>query len=148
MGTGLDLRTVNSLIRQEQAAYPGVEGYFSNIARQLYRKRTDRKEVDFQLPSGTLIPFEESDAVSGVPSPRVRNYPVQGFAADLMQYALAELWRRLRAKNDKALIVNVVHDSVWLDVQEDAVAETAAVVKSVLENVGLHTLKNVGLDLG
>lgn len=161
--TGLELSTVQQLMVEESKAYPEVERYFSALAREMLRRKefsahvpssspaarfvASSARLEMQLPSGSIIPFDSSE-IAAFATPKLRNYPVQGLAADLMQLALAELWRRLRSRADTdCVIVNVVHDSVWLDVAEHAVKDVREIVRSVLEGVTVHAMRHIGLDL-
>ena len=53
-----------------------------------------------------------------LPENEIVNYPVQGFAADLMSLARISAWNRLKQYREEGtvLFVNTVHDSVVLDV--------------------------------
>lgn len=47
--------------------------------------------------------------------PKIKNYPVQGMGADIVQQGRIELYRRMRQNRAKSLLVNTIHDSIILD---------------------------------
>lgn len=47
--------------------------------------------------------------------PKIKNYPVQGLGADIVQQSRIELYRRMRQNKAKSLLVNTIHDSIILD---------------------------------
>jgi DNA polymerase I-like protein with 3'-5' exonuclease and polymerase domains len=79
----------------------------------------------------------------------VKNYPVQSFAADIVQTTLLLLERNMRLKNLKSILVNSVHDSAVIDVYPN---EQATVVKTVEETIEqlpstIFARFNVALDV-
>ena len=50
-----------------------------------------------------------------LPRTKILNYPVQGFGADLVSLARVSLFRRMKNKNYKSLLINTVHDSIDID---------------------------------
>jgi DNA polymerase I-like protein with 3'-5' exonuclease and polymerase domains len=91
-----------------------------------------------RLPSGKITNFT-----------MVKNYPVQSFAADIVQTTLLLLERNMRLKNLKSILVNSVHDSAVIDVYPN---EEATVVKTVEETIEqlpstIFARFNVALDV-
>ena len=69
---------------------------------------------------------------------QIRNYPIQGEASLFVQVATGWLVRWLARSSffdGKAVVVNTVHDSVWLDVHKDVLGEVVHGVKSILEHI-------------
>ena len=60
------------------------------------------------------------------------NFPIQSVAADVMNYALIELYRKVH-KRDDCLLMGMVHDSVLLEVKEEALSTVAPIVRTALE---------------
>lgn len=74
------------------------------------------------------------------------NSPVQGFASDLMLFAAVRLAGQLNPRH--ARLVGSVHDSLLFEVTEDAVAETAATIRSTMEDTAeLKRVFGVNLDV-
>jgi DNA polymerase I-like protein with 3'-5' exonuclease and polymerase domains len=70
--------------------------------------------------------------------PELKNYPVQGTGGEIVQMIIGRLWRVFMKKNNwggKALLVNTVHDCIWVDCHEDVLEEVASVIKKVMESV-------------
>jgi len=67
-----------------------------------------------------------------------KNYPVQGFGGEIVQAMLGKLWRYM-LENDNfggdVLLVNTVHDCVWLDGVEDKIEAVAKKAQEILESV-------------
>ena len=77
------------------------------------------KEAQFtgrlRIPTGReyiFVPSKDKRGELQWPITQIKNFPVQGFGADLVQIARISAWRRLRGE---ALLVNTVHDSIELD---------------------------------
>jgi len=63
------------------------------------------------------------------------NARIQGTAADILKLAMIAIDRRLRQGGHTARLLLTVHDELVLEVPEDAVDATAALVKEEMENV-------------
>jgi DNA polymerase I-like protein with 3'-5' exonuclease and polymerase domains len=65
------------------------------------------------------------------PVTKIKNYPVQGTGADLVQLARISSWRRLEKhrKEGKLLFINTVHD----DIQQDAINDPGLLYKVCIE---------------
>lgn len=61
------------------------------------------------------------------------NAPLQGSAADLMKLAMLELDKQLEATGSKARLVLQVHDELVLEVPDDELEATSALVKNCME---------------
>lgn len=72
------------------------------------------------IPSGRYYPFGYEQTKWGLkwPSTKVKNYPVQGFGADLVKLARLEFAKRLRESGIPALLVSTIHDSIVVDCPE------------------------------
>lgn len=75
-------------------------------------------------PSGRFYPFtpyQKWDGSTDWPRTNILNYPVQGLAADFMQLARLEIYRRMIEEGimNKVLLINTVHDDVELDCPPD-----------------------------
>lgn len=85
------------------------------------------------------------------PETEIVNYPVQGFAADLMQLARISAWNRLKKQREKGtvLFVNTVHDSIKLDcnLKLKEVIEVGNIVKSSFKDIPANFKKIYGGDL-
>jgi len=67
---------------------------------------------------------------------QVKNYPVQGFCGELMMNVCGALFREFLANNrweNKAFLVNTVHDCVWVDCHKSVAKEVILKVKEIME---------------
>ena len=67
--------------------------------------------------------------------PEVKNYPVQGTAADIVSLQVGKVFKYMMQHRDKGLMVNEIHDSVILDVKKKHAKEITLKVKAILEDV-------------
>jgi len=68
----------------------------------------------------------------------MKNYPVQGTGGEVVQIALGKLWRMFIATDNfggKALLVNTVHDCVWVDMAEGMAAIVLPAMKMLMEGI-------------
>ena len=116
------------------------------------------------LPTGRqyAFPYAERTPWGGSTyGTQIKNYPVQGFAtADIVPLACINIYKLMREKKVKSLLINTVHDSIVADVypgEEDAVREifnkgTADVIPALNQyykinfNVPLDTELKIGYD--
>jgi DNA polymerase-1 len=61
------------------------------------------------------------------------NMPIQGTAADIIKIAMIRLHREMRERNLQGPITLQVHDELLLEVPQDELAETTALVRQVME---------------
>ncbi|AAZ12463.1 mitochondrial DNA polymerase I protein C [Trypanosoma brucei brucei TREU927] len=87
----------------------------------------------FVVPTGSKFDFtKDKKAV-----PRLKNYPVQGLAGEIVQIMCGKIIRRFYAKrnyNDKAFLVNTVHDCVWIDAHESVADEVMDDVSAIMSS--------------
>lgn len=103
------------------------------------------KEIDYEskatgilrIPSGRYYPFayEKTDWGLKWPDTKVKNYPVQGFGADLVLLARLEVAHRLREANIVALLLSTIHDSIVVDTPSENVVAVARLLKDSIEAV-------------
>jgi DNA polymerase I-like protein with 3'-5' exonuclease and polymerase domains len=154
--TGLPLKEVEALIKAEEEYYPQlahfyrlIENCVSQMSRSLLRYQGNSanwtpENVDavvrteplryFITPTGAKYDFT-NDYQS---IPKLKNHCVQGFAAELVQLVLGKLCRHFYGTsnyNGRALLVNTVHDSVWIDVHAEIAEEVSSDVKSIMESL-------------
>lgn len=72
----------------------------------------------YESVSGRIYRFEPYKNRRGEltwPRTTILNYPVQGLAAEIMMLARIMLYRRMKAKAYKSLLVNTIHDNIEVD---------------------------------
>jgi DNA polymerase-1 len=110
---------------------PGIRAYLDrakHLARELgylttlYGRR--RRFPGLRAANKTVQGQAEREAI---------NMPIQGTAADIMKAAMIDLARALAARRSPARLLLQVHDELVLEVPDEALAETTALVVSVME---------------
>ena len=84
-----------------------------------------------------------------IPVTQVKNYPVQGFGADIVSIARCSLWRRWKDANIRGVLVNTVHDSLVADVDSRDVEKVVALFNNVFADLpnNINRIFNIGFDL-
>ena len=80
------------------------------------------------------------------PETTIKNYIVQGFAADLMSIARVSFHRRFHNEGISGLIVNTVHDSIVVDVQKKDVDKTVEMFYNVFDDLPTNVEKLFGTE--
>eukprot|EP01063_Lacrimia_lanifica_P004626 TRINITY_DN1261_c0_g3_i1.p1 TRINITY_DN1261_c0_g3~~TRINITY_DN1261_c0_g3_i1.p1 ORF type:complete len:847 (+),score=359.99 TRINITY_DN1261_c0_g3_i1:44-2584(+) len=160
LSTGLDRREVEMMVELEKKAYHQVERFFECVTMGLHETAKTKVRPDhgwYDAPSGNRWYFEQTPARFGSSRPGQRpkmefkkqlilNHPVQGFAAEIVLTCLGKLWRRFLANANfsksgdfstpaRGLMVNTVHDCVWVDAHNEVVDEVMKMVDEVLQDV-------------
>ena len=115
-----------------------------------YKSITGRRYVFFEFDNDYYNPKRKGDSPTSFSPTQMKNYPVQGFATgDIVSLVLGKLYRVLKNRhpdlNDKALLINTVHDSIMLDVHNSVVEEVAILVKEIMENAPKYIEEVFGL---
>lgn len=69
---------------------------------------------------------------------KIKNYPVQGFAGELLYMAIGKLARAfLRDKElrAKCILINTVHDSILFDIHKDVLMKALKLIKKIMLDV-------------
>ncbi|KAG5509427.1 hypothetical protein JKF63_06737 [Porcisia hertigi] len=146
--TGLTEQEVDRLIVAEEHHYKELNRYYSLVTRcvetgadRLLQLRTldtslfntnlrrvvmlTEPMYYFVVPTGSKFDFTR-DRKS---VPRLKNYPVQGLAGEIVQIMCGVIVRefyRKRNYGEKAFLVNTVHDCVWVDAHKSVADEVRA----------------------
>lgn len=152
--TGLTEREVEELIVAEESHYKDLSQYYRLVtscvdagADRLLRLRTSDITLSnanirrivmltepmhyFVVPTGSKFDFTK-DRKS---IPRLKNYPVQGLAGEIVQVVSGALLREFYRKQnygEKAYLVNTVHDCVWIDAHQSVAAQVKSDVARVM----------------
>lgn len=165
--TGLTQDQVRMLMEKESETYRGVDVFNSMVelsantydpsiqdgaknlrGHQLFKGM-------FPVLTGSRYIFTESDVPQAMLQTKrggtvvarkstnfspthLKNYPVQGFAGEIVQIMLGVLYRRfLETDNYGGLgcLTNTVHDCVWVDCHESIYREVASEVEGIMSSV-------------
>tara|TARA_R110000787_G_scaffold229901_1_gene337448 strand:- start:172 stop:1032 length:861 start_codon:yes stop_codon:yes gene_type:complete len=157
LSANMDVDVVKEMIIAEEKMYPEVEKFHIGVEAEInatsepfrdpergyrvYRKGT------WQAPTGTMYNWRSWDAPKfmkerGIDDtfspPEIKNYPTQGTGGEIVQMVLGVLFRYFMKKNNwdnRAFLVNTVHDCVLFDIHPDIVDEVLTVSKQIMESV-------------
>jgi DNA polymerase I-like protein with 3'-5' exonuclease and polymerase domains len=143
----------------------GGQKYWQNVIDKFYEKYTGIYQYHADLmreatstgrivsESGRIYEFEPRMKRGQLTWPEndIVNYPVQGFAADLMSLARVSAWNRTRELREKGkvLFVNTIHDSLCLDINGNLreAIEIGNIVRSSFRDIPANFKKIYGGEL-
>ena len=131
----LPLDTVRQMIEGEQKKYPGIARYQHLVRLTTLRKGNPGLPTHyiFELPTGLRMSFEGRVATLGLPP--LKNYPIQGYAAELVQAMVGRVFAHYASNafyGGKVAMINFVHDSLWLDCHKDVVHDVVRDTEKIL----------------
>ena len=90
-----------------------------------------------EIPSGRQYYFEPTKHYRGWkwPLTKIKNYPVQGFGADLVKLARIKLYNDLKNSGLEGLFIQTIHDSLVVDTPEENVYNISVLMKKAVEAV-------------
>jgi len=128
--------------------YPQVREHSLNLIREAIANG------QIVNPSGRFYPFQpyqKWDNSWDWPRTNILNYPVQGLAADFMQLARLEIYRRMVSENllSKVLLINTVHDDVELDCppDKDLIVKINQILLDSFEGIPQLFKKKYGVEI-
>ena len=113
--------------------FPGVKRYLDRIRKLA----AEQGFVETLLGRRRYFPGLKTQSNRNIRNREEReaiNAPVQGTAADIMKIAMLRVPQALREAGLSARMLLQVHDELVLEVPEEELQETAAVVQDVMEN--------------
>lgn len=119
------------IIDEYYAKYTGVRRWHNAIIDSA------KRDGYLEIPSGRQYPIKPDYSKRGDPWPLtvIKNYPVQGFGADLVMLARLEAAKRLRASKLECLLISTIHDSIVADTPTENVAEVGRILNDSVEAV-------------
>jgi len=127
MMTGLGLTEAENVLRRYFATYRGLDAYL----RESANRAVDEREA--RTGSGRLVRFNydptDRQQVS-MTQRNGKNAPIQGTSADILKRALRLLNDELRGTS--ALIVNIIHDEIVVEVDETEAQDVAQRVERAM----------------
>jgi len=136
--TGLGQPEAEEVLRKYFATYRRLDAYLKDSAN----RAVDEKQA--RTASGRLVKFnfDPSDRQQiSMTQRNGKNAPIQGTSADILKRALRLLNDELRSTSGK--IVNIIHDEIVVEVDEDEAETMAAKVERAMCAAGEEYLQNV-----
>ena len=138
MMTGLGQPEAEDVLRKYFATYRRLDNYLKDSANRAVDEKQSR------TASGRLVKFnfDPSDRQQiSMTQRNGKNAPIQGTSADILKRALRLLNDELRSTSGK--IVNIIHDEIVVEVDEDEAKTVAAKVERAMCAAGEEYLHNV-----
>jgi DNA polymerase I len=102
-----------NVIDEYYAKYTGIKAWHEQLIH------TAQRDGQLEIPSGRIFPItplvNKWNGGLDWPITVIKNYPVQGFGADLVMLARLEARKRIRASGLDCLLVSTIHDSIVAD---------------------------------
>jgi DNA polymerase-1 len=104
--------------------------------KEWHRKliQTAIAERQLEIPSGRIFPIEQNPN-GRWPETIIKNYPVQGFGADLVMLARLQARKLLMESGLEAMLVSTIHDSIVADCPEKNVVDVGHLLNQAVEDV-------------
>lgn len=170
--TGCTVEEAQAFIDAEKALFPEVEAWYEEEIFKTVESNTEahREQVGefwrvyrtgtWQSQGGTTYEFRQypktiwdggkrTEIMQFKPT-QMRNYPIQGESGFFVQGMCGVIARWFVSQDffgGKAVIINQVHDAVYLDVHKDVLDTVCAGVKAILESLPQHFNRVHGYDL-
>lgn len=98
---------------------------------------TVKRQGYLEIPSGRYYAFEPQLRRGEYkwPLTTIKNYPVQGFGADLVKIARIEFFKTFRASGLTGEFISTVHDSLVVDTEDGNVYNISCLLKNAIEKV-------------
>ncbi len=138
MMTGLSVSEAEDVLRRYFATYRGLDRFLRESANRAVNEKQAR------TGSGRLVKFNYDPADRQQVSMTQRNgknAPIQGTSADILKRSLRLLNDELRATS--AQIVNIIHDEIVVEVDENQAEEVAQTVERAMVAAGEEFLQTV-----
>lgn len=122
-----------NVIEEYYTKYIGVRAWHQTLVE------TAQKEGRLVIPSGRFYPIVplENKWKGGFdwPVTQIKNYPVQGFGADLVMLARLEARKLIRESGLECLLISTIHDSIVADCPEKNMVEVGRMLNLSIERV-------------
>lgn len=160
--TKMDIADVEVLIAEESKRYARVDQFYDEVTDEINASRVPTDvwimhsqikglriqlgEGFYRTPDGKKYTYSEHESPAGVikrggceasfSPPEIKNYIVQGTGAE---WAKAAMWLVVRAFYRRrnfgglAVLVNQVHDAIYLDAHKSVAREAAALLHAAME---------------
>ena len=121
------------------------EKFWQNVIDEYYKKYkgiakwhdelllTAMQQGYIEIPTGRYFPFKPFR--HSWPITKIKNYPVQGFGADLVKLARIKFYNDLLDSGMEGLFIGTVHDSLVVDTPEKNCYNVSMMLKNAIESV-------------
>lgn len=143
-GVSQDVAFWQGVIDEYYAKYKGIAAWHAGLVE------TAKKQGYLEVPSGrcyTFKPIQKSPS-SDIewPITTIKNYPVQGFGADLVMLARIEFYKRFVASGLEGKFIQTIHDSLVVDTPSKNVYTISMMLQESVEAVPQLCKKHFNYD--
>lgn len=119
-----------NVIDQYYSKYQGIAEWHKELLREA------QSNGRLEIPSGRFFPITP-DYKKREPWPLtiIKNYPVQGFGADLVMLARLEANKRLKESGLEYKLISTIHDSIVADAPESCAKDVGKILYDSIEYV-------------
>jgi DNA polymerase I-like protein with 3'-5' exonuclease and polymerase domains len=119
------------IIDEYYAKYTGIAKWHKSLIE------TAQREGQLEIPSGRFYPITPDYSKKNPwPHTIIKNYPVQGFGADLVMLARLQAAKLLKAAGVKgSVLISTIHDSIVADCINAEVELVGRLLKQAVEDV-------------
>lgn len=142
MGVSTSMSYWQDVIDAYYTKYKGIRLWHDSLLE------TVKKQGYLEIPSGRCYSFEAQFKYGDWqwPLTTIKNYPVQGFGADLVMLARIEFFKRLKASGLEALFIQTIHDSLVVDTPYKNVYTISKMLTESVEAVPRLCLETFGYN--
>lgn len=133
-----DFMEVGFSVKQWQGVIDEFYSKYVGIAKGHERDLSFVKQNRYlEIPSGRHYLYEPVLWNGGFqwPLTKIKNYPIQGFGAELVMLARIEFRRLCLLEGIKSLFIGTIHDSLVCDARADDVAQVANLLNQAITSV-------------
>lgn len=131
MGVSTSERFWQNVIDEYYDKYQGIAKWHSKLIA------TAMRDGQLEIPSGRIFPITPNyQKREPWPHTIIKNYPVQGFGADLVMLARLQAAKLLRQSGlVNSLLISTIHDSIVADCPESDVEAVGRILNQAVEDV-------------
>lgn len=128
---GYSQKDWQGVIDEFYSKYRGIAKWHASLLE------TVKRHGYISIPSGRYFAFSKGTKYNpdAWPLTTIKNYPVQGFGADLVMLARVEAFEQFLRSNMEGHFVQTIHDSLVYDVPSRNVAQTAKILDTAIAKV-------------
>lgn len=130
MGVSTSEKFWQGIIDEYYDKYQGIRKWHNSLID------TAMREGRLEIPSGRFYPITP-DYTKRNPWPHtiIKNYPVQGFGADLVMLARLQAARSFREARLRSILIGTIHDSIIADALGDEVDDVGRILGRSVEDI-------------
>lgn len=143
MGVSSSEKFWQRVIDEYYAKYSGIKDWHTTLMQ------TARTTGRLEIPSGRFFPIAPRPGFRGElkwPDTVIKNYPVQGFGADLVMLARLRAHQLIKESGLEALLISTIHDSIVADVPDHNIQAVGKLLNQAVEDVPMLCKQTFGYE--